>query len=157
MGEFLDLRSGAALLGEAAQLELALFRLFGASSTTVALPALAVTCSVISRRHGELAEAFEARLPVSASIPTEPFRTVATPLGRAIVAACEHAPDGDAFAAFAATVLLPLVVERHEDHAARTTPVADGPGRAVLDRALTVAEEDLDAMAAVAAVLRSRP
>jgi hypothetical protein len=148
---FLSLHDGAALLGEAVVLENLLFTHFGALSQQVTNPEVAVGFSVASRRHGVLAEIFTERLPVSASIPREPFLVLSSPLGLQIAAVLEHLPSDDLGAlAFCCTELLPLHIERYEDHFGATTPTADGPARAALHDAVAVAEDDLDAFAALA-------
>lgn len=155
MTDFLSLHDGAALIGEAVVLEDLVFNRFGARSQRATNPEVAVAFSVASRRHGVLAETFTERLPVSASIPRDPFLALSSPLGAQIAATLEHLPDDDLGAlSFSCTELLPLLIERYEAHFALTTPTADGPARAALHEAVAGAEDTLDAFADLARRLR---
>ena len=155
MTNFLSLHDGAALLGEAVVIENLIFSRFGARSQHATNPEVAVAFSVASRRHGAIAEIFTEKLPVSASIPREPFLALSSPLGIQIAAVLEHLPDDDLGAlTFCCAELLPLLIERYEDHFAATTPTADGPARAALHDAVAVAEDDLQTFADLAGRLR---
>ena len=145
---FLNLFEAAALIGEAELLETRLFEALGRSSLLAVSAETVVVLSVSSRRHGNLAVSFNDRLPVSASIPTESFRTVATPEGRAIVASLhdEHLEGLDDAARFfyLSTEVLPHLARFYEDFLLKTSPTSDGPVRAVLDEALTALDEEID-------------
>ena len=145
---FLSLFEAAALIGEAQLLETRLFEVLGHSSTLAVDPEKVLLLSVVSRRHVNLAESFGNRLPVSASIPTQPFRAVVTPEGRAILASLddEHLKDLDdnGVLFYLSGEVLPLLVRFYEDFFASTSPTSDGPVRVVLDEALAVLEDELD-------------
>lgn len=148
---FFDLFQAAGRIGEAVAIEDALFCLFGTSATKELDARQAVFFHVASRAHGELSEAFAARLPVSASLPRNQFTGVESPLGTAamatILAAQEEKHDPVVFLSFVLTEVIPAVQRTYGDTFALTTPHADGPFRVVLDRALSVLDGDQDLFA----------
>ena len=150
---FLNLFEAAALIGESELLETRLFEVLGRSATVAVDPEKVLLLSVSSRRHGDLAKSFGNRLPVSASIPTDAFRSVATPEGRAILATLddEHLEglDDNGLLFYLSGEVVPLLARFYEDFLVSTSPTSDGPVRVVLDEALAILEAEIDLFGAL--------
>ena len=143
---FFDLFHAARRIGEAVAIEDALFELYGTAARFITRPQLSVALQVASRSHGELSEGFALRLPVSASIPTDQFRGISSPLGRAAMAAIALAEreteDPLVILSVIADEVLPCVQRVYNEAFALTSPHADGPFRVMLDRALEAVDSD---------------
>jgi hypothetical protein len=145
---FFDLFQAANRIGECVALEDGLFTLFGTWSTNNLPPELSVMLHVASQSHGELSEAFAERLPVSASIETDQFQGVSSPLGKAAKAAIDAASTVSSEPAlvleFIVSEVIPTVEQVYNEAFFVTSPHCDGPFRVVLDRALSALEGDLE-------------